>query len=307
MGNTYDRSLKSDLLLLLTALIWGLAFVAQRAGMEFVGPFLFNGIRFALGALVLLPFIFWGKSKKIQGEYDCKVRKECFKGGLITGLVLFIAASLQQTGIVFTTAANAGFITSLYVIIVPVLGVLRHYSVPGRIWAGSALALPGLFLLSVTNAFEVSPGDILVFGSAVFWAVHVMAIARYSPGSNPFMLSFMQFAVCSLLSLLTAIAREPIHVDDIISASIPILYGGVMSVGIAYTLQVAAQRKAHPAAAAIILSLESLFAAIGGWLIINEAMSGRAIAGGMLLLAGVIISQLNLGKIYYKIVKTRSS
>lgn len=286
------KSLKSDLLLLLTALIWGLAFVAQRAGMEYIGPFLFNGIRFALGAMAMIPFIYYGRQRRVSAGTECSGSNKCLKGGALTGLVLFVAASLQQVGIVYTTAANAGFITSLYVIFVPVLGVIGRYIIPVRIWAGAALALPGLFLLSVSGTFEISRGDIYVFGSAIFWAVHVMALARYSPGSDPFVLSFLQFSVCSVLSLITALFFEPIELHGIIAASIPLLYGGLLSVGVAYTLQVSAQRKAHPAAAAIILSLESLFAAAGGWIILNEVMPERAIAGGLLLLSGVLVSQV---------------
>lgn len=285
----------NDFLLLLTALIWGLAFVAQRAGMEYIGPFLFNGIRFALGALTLLPFIILTNNRDTEQTNNSLKKPSLWKGGFIIGLVLFVGASLQQAGMVYTTAGNAGFITSLYVIFVPLFGLLLKVKVHGRIWIGAIIALIGLYLLSVTDDFKISPGDFLVLLSAIFWAIHVLVISRYSPGNNPLKLAALQFVACSSLSFLIAAFTEPWIFEAIIKATIPILYGGIMSVGIGYTLQVVAQRKAHPASAAIILSLESLFAVLGGWIILDEYMTTRGIIGCGLMLTGVIISQYKSG------------
>jgi len=288
----------SDVLLLLTAIIWGLAFVAQRAGMEHIGPFAFNGIRFALGSISLLPLIYFQK-KRDNTSQTIKSRRLLYFGGLFAGLVLFAGASFQQIGIVYTSAGNAGFITSLYVLIVPVLGLFWNHKVSAQLWIGAILAVVGLFYLSVNERFIISLGDGLVFISAFFWAGHVLIIAKYSRATNSLFLALIQFGVCSILSLTTSLIIETTTIDDITSAAIPILYGGVMSVGVAYTLQIFAQKKAHPSNAAIILSLESLFAAIGGWIILNEQLTNRLLIGGGLMLAGVIISQYKKTGIYH--------
>lgn len=288
----------SDVLLLLTAIIWGLAFVAQRAGMEHIGPFAFNGIRFALGSISLLPLIYFQK-KRDKVSQPVKSLSLLYFGGLFAGLVLFAGASFQQIGIVYTSAGNAGFITSLYVIIVPVLGLFWKHKVNAQIWIGVLLAIVGLYYLSVNERFIISLGDGLVFISAFFWAGHVLIIAKYSRISNSLFLALIQFTVCAILSLTTALIIETTTIEDITSAAIPILYGGVMSVGVAYTLQIFAQKKAHPSNAAIILSLESLFAALGGWIILNEQLTNRLIIGGGLMLAGVIISQYKKTTTYH--------
>lgn len=282
---------KAEAYLLLTAAIWGLAFVAQRKGMDFIGPFIFNGIRFALGSLSLIPVIYYfrkkGKRKKIQKKGD-----STFKNGIWLGLILFVAASLQQVGMVWTTAGNAGFITSIYVILVPVIGIFIGHKIPKQLWFGALLALAGLYFLSVKGTLTVQLGDGLVLLSALFWAIHVLAISYFAPKNNVLTLSAVQFSVCSVLSLAVAFIFESFTLYEIYQASIPILYGGLMSVGVAYTIQVYAQKSAPPSHAAIILSLESLFAALGGWLILNEQMDSIKIFGCFLMLAGVIISQV---------------
>ena len=285
---------KSDTILLTTAIIWGFAFVAQRVGMDYIGPFLFNGIRFALGCLVLLPLVV----RKDNGNDPRPARddprrvKTLVVGSAVAGLMLFGGASLQQVGLVYTTAGKAGFITGLYVVIVPLLALFWGQRTTMGTWTGAILAAVGLYFLSMSQQFTIAFGDFLVLLCAVFFAGHVLIIGWLSPKMNSYRLAFIQYAACSLLSLIVAVLYENISMNSIVQAAIPILYGGVMSVGIAYTLQIIGQRQAHPAHAAIILSLESVFAALGGWLLLNETMSLRQMGGCALMLFGMLLSQL---------------
>lgn len=276
-------ALRAELLLLLAAGIWGFAFVAQRVGMQHVGPFLFNGVRFALGALTLIPFL--GNSFPLSRHH--------LLSGTLAGLVLFLGASLQQLGITTTTAGKAGFITGLYVVMVPLFGLFLGHRPPPGTWVGALTAAVGLYLLSISGRMEIAAGDALVLASAFFWAAHVLLIARLSAHLGWAILAFLQFAVCALLSLAVALLFEEFAAAALLAASGPILYGGVLSVGVAYTLQVIAQRHAPPAHAAILLSLETVFAALGGWLILDEVLSWRGIAGCGLMLAGMLLSQLS--------------
>jgi drug/metabolite transporter (DMT)-like permease len=213
-------------------------------------------------------------------------------GGLIAGLVLFCGASFQQVALVYTTAGNAGFITGLYVVFVPILGIALGHRAHAGTWIGAALAGVGLYLLSVVGPFTISPGDLLVLIGAIFWACHVHLIGWLSPRQDPVKIAVLQCAACAVLSLLTAVAVEHNTVRSYWSAAIPILYGGLLSVGVAYTLQVVAQKRAKPAHAAIILSLEAVFAAVGGWFFLGETLGPRAIVGCVLMLCGMLISQL---------------
>lgn len=288
-------TLRSNALLLITAAIWGFAFVAQRVGMEFVGPYTFNGVRFALGSLSLLPLLIMTANGKSNGPATAgpvpSVRLTIL-GGTTAGVALFLGASFQQVGLVHTTAGNAGFITGLYVVIVPILGLLWRQRPDAGTWAGAILAAVGLYFLSVTASFTIAYGDVLELIGAFFWAGHVHIIGWLSRRIHPLRIAFIQFATCSALSLATAVFLETITWAGIQAALIPILYGGLMSVGIAYTLQVVAQKEAHPAHAAIILSLEAVFAAIGGWLMLGEVLSARGITGCGLMLAGMLLSQM---------------
>lgn len=288
------KPFKADLLLLLTAIIWGFAFVAQRVGMDHVGPFTFNGVRFALGSASLLPLIWLMQRQKNRAPAMMPQAggMELLRGGLLAGLALFSGASLQQVGLVYTTAGNAGFITGLYVVIVPILGLIWRQRPALGTWLGAVLATIGLFLLSVTADFRIAYGDLLVLIGAFIWAGHVLLIGWLSPRMDALKLSAIQFAVCAALSLLTALAIETISLEGIIAAAVPILYGGLFSVGIAYTLQVVAQRDAHPAHTAIILSLEGVFAALGGWLLLGELLTPRGLLGCALMLGGMLLSEL---------------
>lgn len=274
---------KTDLLLLLTAAIWGFAFVAQRAGMNYIGPFLFNGIRFALGAIVLLPFILTSRRRNRTPRIPLKY-------GVLAGLILFAGASLQQTGLVYTTAGNAGFVTGLYVIIVPVLGLFSGQSCGKRTWIGAALAVTGMFLLSTAGSSRMQSGDAIVFAGAIFWAIHIQLISRLMKRYEALTLAAIQFVCCSFLSIVFALLTEELSLNGIRMAAVPILYGGIVSVGIAYTLQVIAQKRAHPSHAAIIMSLEAVFALIGGWILLCEPVTLQGTAGGMLMLTAMILS-----------------
>jgi drug/metabolite transporter (DMT)-like permease len=285
---------RSDSLLLLAAVIWGSAFVAQRVGMSYVGPLTFNGVRFALGAFALLPFARRG-DRHPMGETGDDPKKPMWSilwGGGLAGLMLFSGATLQQVGLVYTTAGKAGFITGLYVIIVPLMGLFLGHGPGWGGWAGACMATVGLYLLSVTEAWTFAPGDLWELFGAFFWAAHVLTLSWLSPRMDRMKLACTQYVVCSLLSLIGACLTETIALEGIWGAIVPILYGGVLSVGIAFTLQVVAQRHAPPTHAAIILSLEAVFAALAGWLVLGETLSLRGLIGCTLMFAGMLSALL---------------
>jgi drug/metabolite transporter (DMT)-like permease len=289
--NKYN--LQSDLLLSITALIWGLAFVAQRIGMDYVGPFTFTGIRFALGSLVLVPFMLKSQRAETKSSPPKQSLKKLLAGSGLAGVILFGGASLQQVGMVYTTAGKAGFITGLYVIIVPIIAMFFKRKSQTGTWVGASLAAIGLYLLSVTASFKIAWGDLLVLGGAFFWALHVIVIGWLAPKHNVTKLAFLQFNICALLSLLTAGIFESITWQGLQGAAGAILYGGLFSVGIGYSLQVVAQKNVHPAHAAIIMSLEAVFAALGGWIILAERLTPRSLMGCALMLMGMLLSQLH--------------
>lgn len=275
-------------LLVLTAAIWGFAFVAQRVGSGYVGAFTFNGVRFALGAVSLLPIIYITSRNNTDGQ----AAGFPVIPGIACGTVLFIASTLQQIGVSETTAGKAGFITGFYIVLVPLLGIFMKRTVGRNIWIGVVLALSGLYLLSVNGRLSISRGDLLVLIGAFFFAVHILIIDRFAVKTDPLKLSFMQFLTCSALSCISALIFEGAHFSGVIQAAVPILYGGIGSVGIAYTLQVVAQKDARPSHAAIIMSLESAFGSLGGFIILHEDLGPRGYAGCMLMLSGMIISQI---------------
>lgn len=296
-----SQTVRSNALLMLTACIWGFAFVAQRVGMDFVGPFTYNGIRFALGSLSLLPLIvFLERQNTATRRRPATDMKTLVAGSGLAGLALFIGASLQQVGLVYTTAGNAGFITGLYVVIVPIMGLFWRQRPDTGTWVGAILAAWGMYFLSITEHFTIAFGDFLELIGAFFWAGHVLIIGWLSRRIDPLKLSVGQFAACSVLSLITAVIIEKITWGGIVQAAVPILYGGLLSVGVAYTLQVVAQQHAHSAHAAIILSLEAVFAAIGGWLLLGEVLTARGAIGCAMMLSGMLLSQL-WGQIFSRV------
>lgn len=281
--------MNADILLLITAAIWGFAFVAQRLGNAHMGPFTFNAIRFTLGTVALLPLLFWQRKHEVTRP-ELPPRKAILPA-LLIGLALFAGATLQQVGLLGTTAGKAGFITGLYVIFVPLVALTWGRKTHWGHWVGAILAVVGLYLLSVGKGFTVSSYDLIVLVGAFVWAGHVHLIDRYAGRIGPIRLSIMQFAVCGILSALVAVFTEEINLTGIIGGIWPILYGGLLSVGLAYTLQVVAQRRADPSHAAIILSLEGAFAALGGWLVLQEQLPLRGLLGCVLMLAGMVVSK----------------
>lgn len=286
---------KSVVLLFLTAIIWGFAFVAQKVGAQYVGAFTFNGIRFALGALSLFPVILLFEKEKQTKESFIKV----LKSGTICGTVLFIASTLQQMGIEITkSAGKSGFITGLYTVLVPIAAFIFMKKKTNILtWIGVTLAVAGLYLLCMTGNEKVGIGDLVLLIGTIFWTIHILAIDKYMiDGISPLRFSQMQFAVCAILSLICAVIFEDISFVGIKDALIPILYGGLMSVGVAYTCQVLGQKNADPTFAAIVLSTESVFSAIGGVLLVGETMTVSAYIGCGLIFAGIVLSQLKLKK-----------
>jgi drug/metabolite transporter (DMT)-like permease len=335
----------SELLLLITAAIWGFAFVAQRVGMNYIKPFTYNGIRFLLGTITLIPVfiilnnkgnkkrdekiksesekkinkelnnknnkkigenieikINYEKGKKLNEEIEIKANKEISKTDfiaiLITGFVLFIAANLQQIGIVYTSAGNAGFITGLYVIIVPFLSIALKKKTDIIYFISALISFIGLYLLSSEGKFSINKGDIIVAIGAIFWAIHILIISHFSNKINNLILAIGQFLVCGILSIFVAFIfeiKDKNIINKILEAKYPILYGGILSISVAYTLQIVGQRKAHPALASIIMSLESFFAFIGGILLLKESTDFIRILGAFLMLSALLLSQIKPG------------
>jgi drug/metabolite transporter (DMT)-like permease len=279
------------LLLLLTSAIWGFAFVAQVAGAEYVRPFAFNGVRFALGAVSLVPviFIFERGKPSAAGQW-----KPTIIAGVVAGSVLFVAATAQQYGVEMTgSAGKSGFITGLYTVIVPVIGVFMGKRSGPFIWIGAALACAGLYTLCAPGELaSVGAGDIMLFIGAIFWAGHIIAVDRYAGKLSALRFSAAQFAVCSALSLICAFIFEDVSLRALYSCGMPLLYSGVLSVGVAYTLQSVGQRGVEPSRAAIIFSTESLFSVIGGALLLGETMDRRGYVGCALIFAGIITAQI---------------
>ena len=285
------KMIRANGLLLLTAIIWGGGFVAQRLGMRDIGPFMFNALRFALGALALVPLLLWrGERSRPAGA----TWQSTWLIGAAAGFFLFFGATFQQLGLVFTTAGKAGFVTGLYVIIVPLLGMIWGDRAPVQTWIGAVLAVAGLYFLSIREDFRIALGDGYVLIGAFFWAGHVQFIAHFSSRVGPLRLSFVQSVVTALISLLVAAAVEETTPSMIINSLGPIFYGGVISIGIAYTLQVVAQQDARPSHAAILLSLEAVFAVFWGWLLLDEVLSDRGLIGSALMLTGMVLSQIRL-------------
>ena len=292
--------LKSNFFLLMTAMIWGFAFVAQRVGADHVGAMTFNGVRFALGALSLVPVVLIFARKT---PMDAECRRQTVYASFAGGAALFVASLLQQWGVELTqSAGKAGFITSLYTVLVPVIGVLFLHRKTGLfIWMGAFLAVGGLYLLSMTGAEKAGIGDLVLILGAIVWAGHILIIDYFNGKQiNAIVFAMGQFAVCAVFNLIGAALFEEIAPSGIIAAGVPILYGGLMSVGVAYTLQILGQRGADPTAASVILSTESMFSALGGILILGESMSVGGYIGCVLIFVGVVLAQLTPGALRRK-------
>lgn len=286
-----NKKIQANILLLLTAAIWGFAFVAQRVGAQYLGTFTFNGIRFVLGSLSLLPLIILtGRNKSSQS--GGQALESPWLPGMVAGVILFLAATLQQMGVEETDAGKAAFITGLYIVLVPLTGLFLKHRVPVFTWIGVVITAVGLYLLSVTARFTITRGDLLLLVGAFFWTGHILVIDIFIRKVDGLKLSAIQCLACAVLSLGVALVLEPMTLEGVKLAIVPILYGGIGSVGIAYTLQVFGQKYARPSHAAIILSLEAVFASLGGWLILRENLGLRGYLGCALMLTGMLLAQM---------------
>ena len=285
------NSFQANLILLITALIWGFGFVAQRMGMDHLGPYAFNVCRFLVGALSLLPLLFFLRK---NGSASSDFNRSFWKFSIFAGFALFGGATLQQVGIQYTTVGKAGFITGLYVVIVPILGLCLRQKIGRWTVLGCLLAVLGLYFLSIKQDFSIGWGETLVLIGAFFWAVHVQVIgAANKRNLSPIKLALVQYLVCASLNLLLSLLFETFLFDQVILASGAILYAGIVSVGIAFTLQVIAQKKVDPSRAAIILNLEVVFAVLAGWLFFTELLTIKEWLGCSLMFLGMILSQIN--------------
>ena len=282
---------KNAVMLLLTSLIWGTAFVAQSVGMDFLEPFTFNGVRSFIGGVTLLPCIWLLEKMNGKPEVD-GTRKDLIQGGIACGLLLFAASSLQQMGIQYTTAGKAGFITAFYIVFVPVLGIFLKKAAGWKVWKSVFLALIGLYFLCIKEGFSIGKGDIMIFACALDFAVHILVIDYYSPKVDGVKMSCIQFFVCGIASLPFMFLTETPQIGNILDAWMPILYAGVLSNGVAYTLQIVAQKGINPTVASLIMSLESVISVLAGWAILHQTLTKRELAGCVFMFAAIIIVQL---------------
>lgn len=301
-------SWKSPLLLFLTALIWGVAFVAQSVGMDYVGGFTFNCVRCLIGSAVLIPCICFldrwkereqGKNdgadpsvKQTGEESDKAQRRTLWIGGICCGLALGIASNLQQFGIKYTTVGKAGFITAMYIVLVPVVGIFLKKMTGLKIWFSVVLAVAGLYLLCMTEGFSIAFGDFLVLLSALVFTVHILVIDHFSPKVDCVRMSCIQFLVSGLLSGVGMLLFEQPSFGAIAAAWMPILYAGVLSCGVAYTLQIVGQKNMNPTVASLILSLESVISLLAGWVILGQSLSMKELFGCLLMCAAIVLAQI---------------
>ncbi len=282
-------------LLLLTALIWGMAFVAQSVGMDYLGPCAFNGVRSFIGGVALLPVIAFSKHLRKNAPEEAKPaggKVRLWLWGSACGLLLGTASLLQQAGMLTASPGKAGFLTALYIVIVPVLGIFLGRRPGLKVWAGVVLALLGAYLLSVKGSAGIAAGDLLVIGSAVVFSLHILVIDSAPDVLDGIQLSCIQFFVAGILSMGLALLFEQFTLQQVLAAWVPLLYTGVISSGVGYTLQILGQRTVNPTVASLILSLESVFAALAGWVLLGQPLSLREVAGCVLVFAAVVLAQL---------------
>ena len=290
---------KNFILLFLTALIWGVAFVAQSVAMDYIGPYTFNAVRSLLGGIVLVPcvFLFGQKKKTVKDEDPSKGTAvdrpgDMITGGLLCGIMLFLSTTLQQVGIQYTTVAKAGFITALYIILVPILGIFLKKRVSFQIWISVVIAIIGLYLLCMKGSFYLGQGDFLMLVCSLCFALHILVIDHFTDKVSGVKLSCIQFFVCGLLSCILMFLFEKPAVSDILSAWLPIVYAGVFSSGVAYTLQIIGQKGTDPTITSLILSLESVVSVLAGWIILGQSLTPREILGCLLMFGAIILAQV---------------
>lgn len=283
---------KNAFILMLTAFIWGTGFVAQSVGMDYLEPFTFNGVRCLIGGVALLPCILLLDKINDKADKPAGTKKDLAAGGIACGLLLFAASSLQQMGIQYTSAGKAGFITAFYIVFVPVLGIFLKKKIGWKVWAAVVLALAGLYFLCITESFTIGKGDILIFLCALVFSAHILVIDHFSPKVDGVKMSCIQFFVCGVVSLPFMFLLETPRMVAIFDAWAPILYAGVLSCGVAYTLQIVGQKNVNPAIASLLLSLESCFSVLAGWVVLGERLSPREAVGCVLMFVAIILAQL---------------
>jgi len=284
-------TLKSTVLLLSASLIWGFAFVAQSMGMDYLGPVTFNGARFLLGSFALAPLAILSTHYEKKHNTRRGTPKDLYIAALLCGITVCIATTLQQIGIIYTSVGKAGFITTLYIIIVPIMGVFLKRKVDGIIWIGAVIAAVGLYLLCINEGFDLNRGDVYIFICAIVFSIQILLIAHFAPRVNCIQLSCLQFLIAGLICIAVGLPLEKPAISAFIDGIWPLLYTGVLSCGVAFTLQITGQRDADPSVASLIFSLESVFAVIGGYLILNQNLTPREIIGCAFMFAAVILVQ----------------
>lgn len=286
------KTLQSSFLLFLAAFIWGVAFVAQSVGMDYMGPFSFNGARFLMGSLVLVPLVLYRRKSFKGNERRFGSRKITLAGGICCGLALCTAALFQQFGILYTTVGKAGFITTLYIIIVPIMGIFLKKRIKGKVWLAAVVAMAGMYLLCMSEGLSLSKGDRFVFICAILFSIHILVIDFFSPKADGVELSCLQFLTAGVICSILALIFEKPALSDFVDGIIPLAYAGIMSSGVAYTLQIVGQKDLDPTVASLILSMESVISMLAGWVILGQAMSGRELFGCALVFGAVILVQL---------------
>lgn len=284
--------MKNNILLVLTALIWGCAFVAQSVGMDYVGPFSFNMARFLIGAVVLLPVIWFMDRQRKTGAEKGAGQKTLIIGGICCGIALAVASTLQQWGILFTTVGKAGFITAMYIVIVPLLGIFIGKKVRPLIIGCVAIAVVGFYFLCMTESLRLGLGDFLVLLCAIAFSIHILVIDHFSPKVDGVKMSAIQFLTAAIISAVPTLLWEQPVFTEILQAWQPVLYAGVMSCGVAYTLQIIAQKNADPTVASLLLSLESVFSVLAGWVLLGQGLSLKELFGCVLIFCAIILAQL---------------
>lgn len=284
--------MKNNILLVLTALIWGCAFVAQSVGMDYVGPFTFNMARFLIGAIVLLPVIWFMDRQRKTGAEKGAGQKTLIIGGICCGIALAVASTLQQWGILFTTVGKAGFITAMYIVIVPLLGIFIGKKVRPLIIGCVAIAVVGFYFLCMTESLRLGLGDFLVLLCAIAFSIHILVIDHFSPKVDGVKMSAIQFLTAAIISAVPTLLWEQPVFTKILQAWQPVLYAGVMSCGVAYTLQIIAQKNADPTVVSLLLSLESVFSVLAGWVLLGQGLSLKELFGCVLIFCAIILAQL---------------
>lgn len=291
------KKIQSSLILLLTASIWGIAFVAQSIGMDYVGPFTFNAVRSIIGGIMLIPCILGlnklSRKEKIISEKNLKEEKKILLlGGICCGILLCAASNFQQIGIKYTTVGKAGFITACYIILVPLLGIFLGKKTGKVIWLSVVLAVIGLYLLCISNSFSINRGDFFILCCAFLFAVHILVVDYFAPKINGVKLSCIQFLVCGIISSIPMLLFENPTLAALLQAWKPLLYAGIMSCGVGYTLQIIGQKNMNPTIASLILSLESCISVLAGWVLLHQRLSLREILGCAIMFSAILIAQI---------------